>query len=533
MQLNSGRLVRRWRPLGLCFLAVVLLGAVTVPVRGDAPAPGSTPPGTEQYGALQFPRDEHVHPDGWDYWWGAADLVTTTGNSYTVGLAFDAVDGVAVDSQELYPHQGPYDGLTVATPNGGTNWGHDETLGRYVRTVNPYVPGVSDLLRYQTVDTLAGGKVVGLWERTSLDDHTYHLLVDHDAARVHPTGTHVRLGIELQARMQKPPLLAGGDGHFWYGVPQAFGYPSRSFQYTQAADQLTGTLEVGQPDGSVLRETVAPGSSLVMTHEYDASPEDLPAGLALSMASQVHPRYPQYYEGGMPWELLFVDLKNGAQLMVAVLGFHDSEAGVLRPAMPNMPQYKVLTTLRLPSGESLPLGDDVRFEHLSYRTMAGQVPSFDVSVMGIWEQAWTYRVSYPGGIVVGPQGPVAVPAFDLGLAPQFREEEPVMDGAGNGQRQRIPFAATGSYDSCPMNGFAWSEIIINWYGHEADDPWFTGRPPPAVPGSCGSAPAPASMTSSAGGSSGGAASSGPPNPQPETGCGAYNPGAETCTYTAA
>jgi hypothetical protein len=30
-----------------------------------------------RYGFVTFPEDEHQHLDGWDYWWGAADLVTT------------------------------------------------------------------------------------------------------------------------------------------------------------------------------------------------------------------------------------------------------------------------------------------------------------------------------------------------------------------------------------------------------------------------------------------------------------------------
>ena len=31
----------------------------------------------QTYGDLQFPEDEHEHPDGWNFWWGAADLMTS------------------------------------------------------------------------------------------------------------------------------------------------------------------------------------------------------------------------------------------------------------------------------------------------------------------------------------------------------------------------------------------------------------------------------------------------------------------------
>src|SRR3954470_12472419 len=97
---------------------------------------------------------------------------------------------------------------------------------------------------------------------------------------------------------------------------------------------------------------------MVLVHEYDASPEDLFAGLAVAESSQVHPRYAPYYQGGMPWELEFIDLDNGAQLMLAVLAFHDTKdgtaAGVTAPAMPT---YAVDATLRLPNGRSVRLPD--------------------------------------------------------------------------------------------------------------------------------------------------------------------------------
>ena len=48
----------------------------------------------QQYGFVNFPEDEHEHDDGWDFWWGAADLVTESGNRYTVGIAFDSLNAV-------------------------------------------------------------------------------------------------------------------------------------------------------------------------------------------------------------------------------------------------------------------------------------------------------------------------------------------------------------------------------------------------------------------------------------------------------
>ena len=68
-------------------LVVAIVLAVTVLLGGTvvAPARGASS-GTEQFGALEFPRDEHLHPDGRDYWWGAADLVTDKGNRYSISF---------------------------------------------------------------------------------------------------------------------------------------------------------------------------------------------------------------------------------------------------------------------------------------------------------------------------------------------------------------------------------------------------------------------------------------------------------------
>ena len=202
--------------------------------------------------------------------------------------------------------------------------------------------------------------------------------------------------------MASPPLLASGTGKWWYGIPEEFGYPSRSFHYTQASQTLSGALVLGQPDGSVLREEVAAGSTLLMTHEFDATPEDLPLGLGLAEAGQLHPRYPQYYPGGMPWELIFFNLENGAQLMLAVMAFHDIDRGTLGPVLGRRPTpYYVLATVRLPSGESITLDEKVRVEHIAYRTIVGKVPTFMVQTLGVWTQSSKFRISY-GGSSEGP-----------------------------------------------------------------------------------------------------------------------------------
>jgi len=439
----------------------------------------------EQFGIVRFPQDEHIHPSGWDFWWGAADLVTTRGNRYTVGIGWASVQGYGISGHQVFAWQGPYKGSSVLTQYGPAEWGHpNATPGRYVVPMSAYVPDVSELLRIDTVDTQDGGAVLNRWERTTLDAHRYRFTIDDPAADVHPSGKSIDLHVDLRAQMRKPPLLASGDGRFWYGIPQALGYPSRSFQYMQASEALSGTLSIEQPNGRMLRETIAPSrSSLVMIHEYDATPEDLPAGLSAALLTQLHPRYALYYQGGMPWELLFADLGNGAQMFLAIIAFHDTEDGFLRPVPGNgMRDYYVIATLRLPNGQSVVLDDRLRVEHLSYRTNAGKTPTFMVFVTGIWKQAWTYRVGYPGGNVKAPDGMVSVPAFDLGFASRFRPNEPLKDPEGNAQRQRVPFVATGSYDGCPVQGFAWSEVIVNWYRQE--DPWASTRRAPTTPKAC-------------------------------------------------
>lgn len=518
--------MRGWGP------RVAPVGFALLLVLAPAAAGLGPPPASTTYGDVEFPKDEHRHADGWDFWWGAAHLVMESGNRYTVGIAFDSLYGLGLTGHELFAHQGPYEGLSVTSMDGPAEWGHaGEPLGRYVRRASDYVPGASDLLRFETFDTADDLKDIGRWERTTLDSESYHLLIDNDEAKVHPTDERVKLVVDLQVDMKGPPLLAGGTGRWWYGIPETYGYPSRSFQYMQAADHVTGTLELGPPDEPVV-ETVDPdASTILITHEYDASPEDLWAGLALAESTQLHPRYAQYYQGGMPWELLFIDLDNGAQLMVTVLAFHDTPKGTLKPLTgPDQPTYRVLATLRLPSGESVPLDEAVRVEHLSYRTLIGRVPTFWVTVHGIWKQAWDYRVSYQGDMIATPDGgTIDVPPFDLGVAPQIGRDEPAPDTAGNRLVQRVPYDVGGSYDGCPVGGFGWSELIINWYGHEDHDPWFTGGSAPPVPGGCG---APPPMDGPPGDLEPPATDEPPPSFTPE-GCSVFDEASSPCTYTAA
>ena len=271
---------------------------------------------------------------------------------------------------------------------------------------------------------------------------------------------------------------------------------------------------------------------MLMVREYDATPEDLYAGLALAEGTQLHPRYAQYYHGGMPWDLIFIDLDNGAQLMLAVLAFHETEQGTIAPIVgKEQPTYALLTTLRLPDGRSVAIPDEkLTVQHLNYKTIIGRVPTFRVALHGIWRQSWDYRVSFDGGTLDGPDGkPIDVPAFDLGLEPQWDIREPAVNPAGNGLTQRVPFSAPGSFDGCPIGGFGWSELIVNWYGYEKSDPWYTGGDLPGIPKRCGAKPGPERDPARGDPSVGGPPSTNPGNSES---CGAYNPGQPACEYVA-
>jgi hypothetical protein len=306
----------------------------------------------------------------------------------------------------------------------------------------------------------------------------------------------VRLQLGLRAEMRDPPLLAGGTGRFFYNVPEDFHFPSRGYQYMQAARQVSGTLSLQQPDGSIRTETVDPArSTLLMTHESDP-PEDIPGGLGIAAATQLHARYAQYYNLQWPWELVFADLGNGAQLMFDLQAYHDTPNGALRPLAPQMPTYRVLATLRLPSGLSVPLNGRLHAEHLEYRRLDTIAGATGTTLSTLVTQAWKLRISFPGGTVPDAAGaPVQVPPFDLGFVPPFSKDEPQADDHGNRLVQRVPFQVSGSYGGCPVHGFAWSELLVNWYGHEQNDPWFTGGSLPVVPRRCGQpVPAPPSGT---------------------------------------
>jgi hypothetical protein len=477
----------------------------------------ATPAAAQQYGFVQFPQDEHPHYDGWDYWWGAGEIFTESGNRYVVTFAYTSWDGAGFSGVEVYPLQGPLKGKSVLTIDGPSEWGHpEETQGNEPRVVHPMsLPGVDELLSLRALDTTDGLRELDSWTRTTMDSETYRLHVDQDDARLHPDGTDIPFDLDLTAKMRSAPLLAGGTGQWWYGIPQTFGYPSRSFQYNQAADHLSGTI---------LGEKIVSGpSTFIATHEYDASPEDIGAGLAVAEATQLHPRYPQYYGLDWPWELFFADLGNGAQLMVAALHFDDTERGTLRPATPDQPTDRLLATIRLPDGRSIPIDDGVALEHLSYREFDPvSVDRSGGGIRSLWTQAWELRVRYPGG--------KDVPAFDVGLSPLWDRSEPKLDDRGAGLRQRIAFSVDGSYGGCPVHGFAFSEFLVNWYDHEDEDPYLVrdGRLP-AVPEDCG-APAdtpPGVRVNPAAG----------PDAPPafaNDACSVINPGPATeCTYTAA
>jgi hypothetical protein len=487
----------------------------------------------QRYGFVTFPTDEHQHVDGWDYWWGASDLVTTSGRRYTLAVAYTIFDGGAdvASSYQLFPRQGPYKGQAVVTMDGPREWGHPaEPAGRIQHYASYSLPGVDTLLRLDTSDANDNLKLVDHWGRTSLTAPTYRLLVDQDEASTNPGGKPIRFGADIRTTMQSPPLLAGGTGQWWYGIPQTFRYPSRSFQYMQTSQTLTGTFAFTQPDGTLLRETIDPRrSDLLMVHEYDATPEDIGAGLAAAEATQLSPRYPFAYNDDWPWELVFADLRNGAQLMLAVLTFNDTPNGTLRPVTPDMPTYQVLATLRLPDGRSVALDDrDLDVEHLDRRMLDGVRTAGGSTLNTLFVQTWKLRVAYRGGTVVAPDGSaVHVPAFDLGFVPPLAKDEPQGDGDDNRLVQRVPFDVAGSYAGCPVHGFAWSELITNWYGQEDQDPWYTGGAVSPVPARCGeerSIPwgTPQKTTP-------------PGNPPPNTtmdSCSAGNPGTPQCTYDA-
>jgi hypothetical protein len=349
---------------------------------------------------------------------------------------------------------------------------------------------VSELVRLQTIDTSANGAAVDSFERTRLDESRYRFRIDQNQAEVHPSGQRIQMHADLDILMRDgAPLLAGGRGTWIYGTDDYFGgYPSRSFQYSQAAQAISGSIAIEQPDGSVVAEHVDPArSSMVLVHEYDATPEDIPAGLALATASQLHHRFIQEYQGGIPWELMYFDIGNGAQLQLLVQTYHDTEHGTVGNAGGSfsVPTYRVMGTIRLPNGQSAAMDDRLLVEHLEYREIVGRVPTTFVAVTGQWTQAWRLRVGFPGGAAEAGDGTtVIIPPFDLGIMPFADTRDTFVDANGDGLNQRVALRIAGMWDRCPVDGAGWSELIVNWTGHTDQDPWFTGGDVPDVPEGC-------------------------------------------------
>ena len=441
----------------------------------------------ERHGDLSFPADEHAQPSSWDYWWGAGRLDTRSGNRYVLAIAFTSIDGQMLASYIIYPLQGPYRGQGIMSLEGPPEWGHPPSSNRVMHTMTMNLPAVGDSQRLvlDSYDLQRDRKLISRWERTSLETPDYRLMLDQDDAKLHPHGGPVDLHLDLRARM-RTPLLAGGTGRWFYGVPEDFGYPSRAYQYEQAARRITGGFMMKLPDGTVVREQVRSHRSLLlMTHESNPK-EAIPTGIALALSHQVHPRYFQSYNLQWPWELIYADLGNGAQLQFDLQAYHDTPKGIVR-LNEAQPTYRVLSTLRLRNGTSVVLDDKLHAEHLAMRSLSGISSVTGNMLASPWTQGWRFRVQYPGGTETTADGrKVRVPAFDLGLKPAFTKREPLADPANNRLTQRVPYDVTGSYGGCPVDGFAWSELLSNWYGWEDVDPWrHPGGRLPRTPRRCG------------------------------------------------
>jgi hypothetical protein len=441
---------------------------------------------TERYGDLTFPADEHAQPSSWDYWWGAGELRTKSGNRYVLELAFTSIDGAMSASYIIYPLQGPYRGQGIMSMEGPTEWGHPNPSGRALLTMTMNLPGLPDRrLQLDTYDTQRDMKLISRWERTTLDKPKYRLMLDQDDAKLHPDGGTVDLELDLTATMRKP-LLAGGTGRWFYGVPEDFDYPSRAYQYQQVPRRLVGGFHMTMPDGEVIKEQLRPKASLLtMTRESNPK-EAIPVGIGLALSHQVHPRYFQSYNLQWPWELIYADLGNGAQLQFDLQSYHDTPKGLVK-INEAQPTYRVLSTLRLRNGTSVVLNDKLHAEELSMRTLGGIAAADGNMLASPWVQGWRLRVQYPGGVEKTADGrKVRVPAFDLGLKPHFKKSEPLADEGNNRLTQRVPFMVSGSYGGCPVDGFAWSELLSNWYGWEDVNPWLNrGGKLPRTPKRCG------------------------------------------------
>src|SRR3954470_12647600 len=99
-------------------------GLVIAALAGAIAAAAAPAAGAQRYGSLEFPRDEHQHVTGWDWWWGAAHVGTRPARRYALGYAFASYGGVAGASEELFPLDGASKGLTVTSMDGSEGWGH-------------------------------------------------------------------------------------------------------------------------------------------------------------------------------------------------------------------------------------------------------------------------------------------------------------------------------------------------------------------------------------------------------------------------
>ena len=85
----------------------------------------AAPAQAQQYGDLTFPDDEHAQLTSWDYWWGAGEIETKSGNRYIVGMAFTSLEQLSVSAgYQIWPMQGPYKGKSIMTMDGPVEWGH-------------------------------------------------------------------------------------------------------------------------------------------------------------------------------------------------------------------------------------------------------------------------------------------------------------------------------------------------------------------------------------------------------------------------
>ena len=157
----------------------------------------------------------------------------------------------------------------------------------------------------------------------------------------------------------------------------------------------------------------------------------------------------------MPWDLIFVDLDNGAQLMLAALAFHETDKGTLTPLIgPDQPTYRVLATLRLPDGDRSRSTTSSHVEHLIYRRVVGRVPTFRFRSTGSGRKRGTSASATPAATSRAGDGARVTCRRSTSGWCRSSKAEPALDERGNGMAQRVPFVARGSYGGCPVRGSA-------------------------------------------------------------------------------